>query len=137
MAKVFHIFEQKFFPTLLCEWLIESLGKCFFLYPHLNIRSYKRAYIAGICFRTYSSLHIKSNKSAYIAGICFRMQSALHIKSNKSAYIAGICFRMQSAFQQMVKHQTIHFVFKCGQKTKQSICLQRDYRGTIIINSVL
>ena len=114
MAKVFHIFEQKFFPTLLCEWLIESLGKCFFLYPHLNIRSYKRAYIAGICFRTYSSLHIKSNKSAYIA---------------------GICFRMQSVFQQMVKHQTIDFIFKCGYKKKQSICLQRDYSGTIIINS--
>ena len=65
------------------------------------------------------------------------MQCALHIKSNKSAYIAGICFRMQSAFQQMVKHQTIDFIFKCGYKKKQSICLQRDYRGTVIINSVV
>ena len=90
-------FTPKFLGTLLCEWPIESIGKCFvfYLYPHLNI---------------------KSNKSAYIAGICFRMQRALHIKSNKSAYTAGICFKMQSAFQQMVKHQTIDFILKCGYK---------------------
>ena len=39
--------------TLLCEWPIESIGKCFvfYLYPHLNIKSNKSAYIAGICFR--------------------------------------------------------------------------------------
>ena len=39
--------------ALLCEWPIESIGKCFvfYLYPHLNIRSNKSAYIAGICFR--------------------------------------------------------------------------------------
>ena len=39
--------------TLLCEWPIEFIGKCFvfYLYLHLNIRSNKSAYIAGICFR--------------------------------------------------------------------------------------
>ena len=39
--------------ALLCEWSIESIGKCFvfYLYPHLNIKSNKSAYIAGICFR--------------------------------------------------------------------------------------
>ena len=35
--------------TLLCEWPIESIGKCFFFVPALNLN--KSAYIAGICFR--------------------------------------------------------------------------------------
>ena len=44
--------------TLLCEWPRESIGKCFsfFFYPHLNIKSNKSAYIAGICFRMQSEI---------------------------------------------------------------------------------
>ena len=66
-------FPVKIIDALLCEWPIESISKCFFLCPHLNIKSNKSAYIEGICFRMLCEVHIKSNKSAYIAGICFRM----------------------------------------------------------------
>ena len=53
LIRALHVDVTCHMTTLLCEWLIESIGKCFvfYLYPHLNIRSNKSAYIAGICFR--------------------------------------------------------------------------------------
>ena len=63
------------YDALLCEWPIESIGKCLgvFFHPHLHIKSNKSAYIEGICFRMLCEVHIKSNKNAYIAGIGFKM----------------------------------------------------------------